>query len=258
MIVGAVPAEWVEYKDGWTPVHASVIEEGLVTINVNGEELVTIMCTPKEQDWLALGFLWNEGLIEGMDQIDHLHISEDECCVDVWLRHEFKMPPNRIITSGCGGGVTFEDSSDRIPSVSHDLQLTPEQLFNAFRKLHTPDSLHATARGVHTSGLTDGEVILVIAEDVGRHNTIDKVMGICLREGIQTEGRVLLATGRISSEMLRKGARMGCPIVASRNSPTSMSISMADTSNISLVGYVRQGSMRVYTHPWRLGYNAAS
>ena len=66
MIVGAVPAEWVEYKDGWTPVHANVIEEGLVTINVNGEELVTIMCTPKEQDWLALGFLWNEGLIGGI------------------------------------------------------------------------------------------------------------------------------------------------------------------------------------------------
>ena len=257
MIVGAVPVEWVEYKDGWTPVHANVIEEGLVTINVNGEELVTIMCTPKGQDWLALGFLWNEGLIEKMDQVDHLHISEDGCCVDVWLTHEFKMPPHRIITSGCGGGITFDDSSDRIPSVSHNLQLTPEHLFDAFRKLHTPDSLHATARGVHTSGLTDGEAILVMAEDVGRHNTIDKVMGICLKEGIQTEGRVLLATGRISSEMLRKGARMGCPIVASRNSPTSMSISMADASNISLVGYVRQSSMRVYTHPWRLGYDTA-
>ena len=258
MIVGAVSAEWVEYKNGWAHVQANVIDEGYVTINVNGEELVTIMCTQKEQDWLALGFLWNEGLIERMDQIDHWHISEDGCCIDVWLKHEFKMPPRRIITSGCGGGVTFDESSDQIPSVSHDLQLTPGQLFNVFRKLHVPGSLHAAARGVHTSGLTDGEAILVFAEDVGRHNTIDKLRGACLTQGIDPQGHALLATGRISSEMLRKCARMGCPIVASRNSPTSMSISMADASNISLVGYVRQGSMRVYTHPWRLGYDAAS
>ncbi len=258
MIVGAVSADWVEFKDVWAPVHASVIEEAFVTINVNGEELVTIMCTPKEQDWLALGFMWNEGLIEHMDQVDHLHISEDGCCIDVWLTHEFKMPPRRIITSGCGGGVTFNESPDRIPSVNHDLHLTPGQLLNTFRKLHVPGSLHAAARGVHTSGLTDGEEILVLAEDVGRHNTIDKLRGACLIQGINPQGRALLATGRISSEMLHKGAMMGCPIVASRNAPTSMSISMADASSISLVGYVRKGSMRVYTHPWRLGYDAAS
>ncbi len=258
MTIGAVPAEWVEYKDEWAPIHGNVIDEGLVTINVNGEELVTIMCTPNRQDWLALGFLWNEGLIQGMDQIDHLHTSDDGCCIDVWLTHEFKMPPRRIITSGCGGGVTFNDPSGALPSIRHDMQLNPEQLSSVFQKLHVPGSLHASARGVHTSGLTDGEDIIAFAEDVGRHNTVDKVRGACLKRGIDPQGYALLATGRISSEMLRKGARMGCPIVASRNSPTSMSIAMAETFNVTLVGYVRHGSMRVYTHPHRLGYDAAS
>ena len=107
---------------------------------------------------------------------------------------------------------------------------------------------------MHTAGLTDALSILAVAEDVGRHNTIDKLVGQCLERDIDTQGRILLTTGRVSSEMLRKGAIMGCPIVASRNSPTSMSIEMAQAWNISLVGYVRRNTMRVYTHPERLQY----
>ncbi|HEX9809681.1 MAG TPA: formate dehydrogenase accessory sulfurtransferase FdhD, partial [Alphaproteobacteria bacterium] len=91
-------------------------------------------------------------------------------------------------------------------------------------------------------------------EDVGRHNTVDKLRGACLELGIETRGRILLTTGRVSSEMLRKGARMGCPVIASRNSPTSLSVAMAQAWNITLVGYVRQGSMRAYAHAERLGY----
>ncbi|MCK4957951.1 MAG: formate dehydrogenase accessory sulfurtransferase FdhD [Planctomycetes bacterium] len=108
------------------------------------------------------------------------------------------------------------------------------------------------AHGVYASGLTDGEQILALAEDVGRHNTIDKITGICLKEDIQTAGKALLALGRISSEMLRKGARMGCPIIASRNSPTSLSIEIADAVGITLVGYARQGKLWAYTHTYRL------
>ena len=93
-----------------------------------------------------------------------------------------------------------------------------------------------------------------MVEDIGRHNTLDRLMGSCMLSGIETEGRILLATGRISSEMLHKGANMGCPIIASRKSPTSMSIEMANNWNITLVGYARRGTLRVYTHPERLGY----
>jgi FdhD protein len=90
---------------------------------------------------------------------------------------------------------------------------------------------------------------------VGRHNAVDKLRGLCLQEGIETAGNVLLATGRVSSEMLRKGVRMGCPIVASRNSPTSLSIELAQAYGVTLVGYVRRGSLRVYSHPERMGFS---
>lgn len=250
---GSVAMAWNVFNKDWSRAEGEVIGETVITINVNGDELVSLMATPSQQFELALGFLLNENLIDGLDEVDHTHVSEDGCCVDVWLRHPVDIPKRRVITSGCGGGVTFDEPGRALDRVESELCILPDKLFELFRRLHIPDSLHARAHGVHASGLTDGEQILALAEDVGRHNTIDKVMGICLKEGIQTEGRALLATGRISSEMLRKGARMGCPIIASRNSPTSMSVKMADAAGITLVGYARQGRLRAYSHAYRLG-----
>ena len=268
---GAVSADWHDYRaDGangpdaragaagsdWTPVRAEVIEEALVSIYLNGHELATIMCTPRDQIALALGFLKNERLIDGLQDVELTHVSHNGCCVDVWTRHAIERPPRVIITSGCGGGVTFTDPSVGIEPLRDDLRIQPDILFGLFNRLHVPGSLHARTRGVHAAGLTDGQELLAVVEDVGRHNTIDKLLGLCLLRGIDTAGRILLATGRVSSEMLRKGAQMGCPIIASRNSPTSMSVEMAEAWNITLAGYVRQGSMRVYTHPERLGLAA--
>jgi FdhD protein len=255
MADGAIATTWLEYRRDWEEVHDEVIEESLVTIYVNGRELATIMCTPRKQDMLALGFLKNEGFIETMEEIDHMHLSRDNCCVDVWLKHAIVQPDRRIITSGCGGGVTFDDPSLGLSPLQGELSIEPEKLLALFEQLHFPGSLHARARGVHTAGLSDGDRVLALAEDVGRHNTLDKLTGICLHKGIETNGRILLATGRVSSEMLRKGALMGCPIIASRNSPTSMSVAMAQAWNITLVGYVRRVTMRVYAHPHRLGYS---
>jgi FdhD protein len=251
---GAVATRWLEYRHGWSGVEAEVIEEALVTLYLNGRELATIMCTPRDQDKLALGFLMNEGLIDGLAEVEDLHLSRNGCCVDIWLSHPVTMPKRIIITSGCGGGVTFGDPSLGIPPLQDNLRLSPETLFELLNRLHVPGSLHGQTRGVHAAGLGDGDRLLVMVEDVGRHNTIDKLRGACLQQGIETRGRVLLATGRVSSEMLRKAALMGCPVVASRNSPTSMSIEMAEAWNITLAGYVRQGSLRVYSHPARLGY----
>ena len=254
---GAVPAHWVEYRGDWSVVEAEVIQEILLTLYVNGRELASIMCSPRDQDYLALGFLKNEGLIDDISELQALTISRNGCCVDVWLDHAVPAPRRVVITSGCGGGVTFDDPAIGMEPLRETALLPPERLFQRFNELHLPDSLHARARGVHAAGLTDGERILAMAEDVGRHNTIDKLRGMCLARSLPTRGRILLATGRVSSEMLRKGALMGCPIIASRNSPTSMSVAMAEAWNITLVGYVRQGSLRVYAHPERLGAREA-
>ncbi len=249
---GAVSATWFELGESPQPVHAEIIEEALVTIFVNGKELATIMCTPRDQEDLAIGFLVNEGMIDALADVDHIHLSGDGCCVDIWLGHSVKPPQRRILTSGCGGGVTFQDPSIGIESIQDDLVIEQDTLVHQFSMLQSSGNLYARARGVHGAGLTDGERLLVVAEDVGRHNTLDKLHGACLRKRIDPSGLILMATGRLSSEMLQKTARMGCPIVASRNSPTSLSVKMAEALKITMVGYVRRKSMRVYTHPQRI------
>lgn len=254
MVDGAVGAGWYEYRRGWQRVEGEVIAEEPMTLYVNGAELLTLMSTPREWNTLALGFLKNEGFIQALEDVDHIYINDHGCCVDVWLHHAIEVTKQRIVTSGCGGGVTFDDPESGIEPLEYDVRIEPENLIKLFNQLHAPDSLHARARGVHSAGLADGKEILVTVEDIGRHNTIDRLMGVCMLKGIETEGRVLLATGRISSEMMHKGANMGCPIIASRKSPTSMSIVMAEAWNITLVGYARRGTLRVYTHPERLGH----
>ncbi|MBC8505585.1 MAG: formate dehydrogenase accessory sulfurtransferase FdhD [Anaerolineales bacterium] len=251
---GAVPAAWHEYKDGWHLADGEVIEEALITIYVNGAELATIMASPLQQDVFALGFMKNEGLIDDLSEVEILFVSELGCCVDVWLNREFEKPERVIITSGCGGGVTFDDPRVGIDPVESDTRLEPSRLREAFRRLQPPNSLYARSRGVHAAGLYDPltDELLAIVEDVGRHNTIDKISGICLKEDIDPNGSILLVTGRISSEMLRKAAVMGCPIIASRTSPTSISVEMAQAWNITLIGYVRAGRMRVYSCPERV------
>ncbi|NIM95115.1 MAG: formate dehydrogenase accessory sulfurtransferase FdhD [Anaerolineales bacterium] len=252
MSEGAKTSSWAEYRSGWKHHDSEVIEEALITLYINGFELASIMATPLEQKELALGFLKNEGLLDHMDEVEEIYVTADGCCVDLWLNHAVQRPERFIITSGCGAGISFDDPSLDLDPLVDDFCIEPERLFERFQELHFPGSLHARARGVHTAGLSDGEQILAISEDVGRHNTIDKLLGKCLLNDIETRGKVLLTTGRVSSEMLRKGARMGCPIIASRNSPTSLSISMAEAFNITLVGYVRRNSLRVYSHTWRL------
>ena len=258
MSSGVVSTHWYEPHNNWTEATGEVIEEALITIYVNGIELVTIMATPVEQDLLTLGFMKNEGLIESISEVELLHISQAGCCVDIWLNRDFELPERVIITSGCGGGVTFDDPSTGIEPLESDLQIEPQVLHKFFRKLQSPTSLYARSRGVHAAGLLDpkNNLLSPVVEDVGRHNTIDKLTGCCLKHGIETREKILIVTGRTSSEMLRKAAMMGCPIVASRTSPTSLALEMAKAWGITLIGYVRSGKMRVYTWPERVGYES--
>jgi FdhD protein len=252
MSEGTVLTECYEYRDGWRTINTEVIEEALITIYVNGMELATVMATPNDLDCLALGFLKNEMLIDSLESVALSHQSKDRCCVDLWLKHSIKKPERFIITSGCGGGITFNDPDLEMEPVEDGTSIHPDKLFELFQKLHFPGSLYTRARSVHTAGLSDGVALLAIAEDVGRDNAVDKLLGRCMLEGIETQGRILMTTGRVFSEMLREGALMGCPIIASLNSATSMAVEMAQAWNITLIGYVRDGSMRVYSHPERI------
>jgi FdhD protein len=251
---GVHPTTYVLHQnDGDSLVESAVIEEALVCIYVNGQELATFMCTPRNLDELAIGFLRSEGFIQTMDDVEVLTISTGRHCVDVWLRDlSFSPPPRAIITSGCGGGVTFDDLSRRYPPLNTHATITPGQIQALMKKLHLAADLYHEVRGVHTSALSDGQELLLVAQDVGRHNTIDRLWGKALKQGIATEGRILLASGRISSEMLNKAAKMGAPIVVSRTSPTSLSVELGRAWNVTVVGYARGPNFRIYSAPERI------
>jgi len=253
---GAEKKRWLALRHDWQIDQGEVIAEQPITIYVNGQEFVTLMGTPLNQDWLAVGFLTNENAIQGLEDIVHLRVMPSGCCVDVWLDQDIEKPQKTIITTGCGGGITYNDPRIGVDPFQSSLQVEPEQIHRAFNNLQTKDSLYARSRGVHAAGLLDPvrDELLLVVEDVGRHNTIDKIRGASLMQDIHTRDKVLLCTGRISSEMLRKTAVMGCPIVASRTSPTSLSVEIARAWEMSLVGYARRGKLRVYSRPDRLGY----
>lgn len=234
-------------------VTGAVPTEGFVRIHVNGLELATIMCTPVEPQDLALGFLQSEGIIEGMEDVRRWTNCPSGRCIDIWLRRiDFSPPTRLIITSGCGGGVTFDDMAGCVQPLESQRTISPGQISRRLQDLQESALLYRKARGIHTSGLSDGERLLVVAQDVGRHNTIDRLWGKCLLSGQSPNDLILLSTGRISSEMLNKAAKMRIPIVASRTSPTALSIELARAWNLTLIGYVRGGSLRVYAAPQRL------
>jgi FdhD protein len=171
----------------------------------------------------------------------------------VWLRdRDVTLPTRVIITSGCGGGVTFDDLRRRRQPLNSNVVLNPTQVVALMAELRGAATLYKQARGVHTSALSDGHDLLLVAEDVGRHNTIDRIWGKAMKAGISTEGRVLLTTGRISSEMLGKAAKMGVPVMISRTSPTSLSVELATAWNMTVIGYARRQGFRVYAATGRV------
>jgi FdhD protein len=222
-----------------------------LTIYVNRQELVTIQCTPNKLNCLVLGFLFAEGIISGMDEVTSMRVCDDEPEVHVTLSNvEYELPTRRTLTSGCGGGVAFRTRGEKVDS---DLVVTPRQVLYLMRLFLKRMELYRLCGGVHASALSDTESLLVVSEDIGRHNTLDKIKGECLLMGLSTRDRVLLGTGRVSSEMLLKAARMQVPIVVSRTSPTGRAISLAQELGIAMVGYARGNRLSVYSHPERLG-----
>jgi FdhD protein len=231
-----------------------VVREQPLTILANGVEVATFLCTPEKLDYLTVGFLAFEGLIRGPEDVRALDVDADHGVVEVELATPLVKPEKRVFTSGCGMGLTFSLRLSHYAPLLDDVRLAPEQIFPLMQQLFDGATMYNTSRGIHAAALSDQEKVLLLAEDVGRHNAMDKILGEALLKGIRTAGRIVLTSGRISSEMLRKGAHMGTPFVISRTSPTTLSIEAAQRLGITVIGYVRRQSFNVYAHPERLVY----
>jgi FdhD protein len=238
-------------------IEAETIVETPVSLTVNGENWLTFMCTPVQLEELAIGFLFNEGIISDNDELADVRVCEHEDNIDVWINHSAEKPVKWRRTSGCSGGVTAVDLlSEGLPAVpSAGAILTPIQITTLIVRLFESQELYKETGGVHTSALSDGESIIFSSEDIGRHNTLDKIAGQYLRLQPVVPHKVLITTGRISSEMLQKAARLGAEVLISRTSPSSLSIQMADRMGITLIGYARRNRFNVYAHPERISAN---
>jgi len=235
------------YEDAHRPVGGVVPVERLVTLYVNDQPLINLMCTPARLEDLALGFLFNEGLIEEMGEVERIETDDAESKVCVWLKHTIILPRPNAITSGCSGGVTFKDTFHERSRIESDVHITPQQATRLMQEFIQKTTLHRRAGGVHGAALAQEEQILCLAEDVGRHNALDKIAGACLRQGRSMQDCVLLVTGRLSFEMVDKAARMKISIIISPTSPTSLSIRLAQEWGLTLIGYTRRRSFRLYT-----------
>jgi FdhD protein len=237
-------------RGGWQKTSVSVPDEMSLTIYINAQELITIMCTPAKLNTLVLGFLYSEGIIRSIKDVASMRVCEEESLADVKLNtSDFKPPAKRTITSGCGGGTVF---TSMVPKVSSDIFVTPTEILSLMKQLGEQAETYRLCGGVHASTLADNKSLLVLAEDIGRHNTLDRIQGECLLRNIATRDKILIGTGRLSSEMLLKAARMAIPIVVSRSSPTKRAISLAHELGVTVVGYARASHLSVYSHPERI------
>ncbi|HDP70423.1 MAG TPA: formate dehydrogenase accessory sulfurtransferase FdhD [Actinobacteria bacterium] len=245
----------IKYDGNVSEVTMVVPEEKPITIILNDEKLVTLMATPKNLRGLSLGFLYAEGFIDDIKGIKAISSDEKNGVVKIKVDSVLRKPRNKIFTSGFGKGVTFSApfKGEGLKPISFSKVFSAKRIIGLMVKFLRSTEIHRSTGGVHCSALCSENDILSIQEDIGRHNTIDKVLGDILIGDIPTEDKMIFTTGRISSEMLYKSAKVSIPVVVSHSTPTDVSIEIGEKFGVSVIGYVRAGKMYVYTHPKRIG-----
>src|SRR4030042_460565 len=205
-----------------------VVREFALTIVLNNQELVTLLCSPNNLDYLAVGFLSSEGLLKGKDDIKKITVDDRRGVVRVETEAEDKQAGEllfkRIITSGCGRGASFYSAADvggqgKVESPVRKGALEVLELAKEFQR-HS--EIYRAHHGVHSAALCDTKSILIFTEDIGRHNAIDKIFGECILKDIPTDDRMIITSGRISSEILLKVAKRNIPLLVSQSAPPDL------------------------------------
>ena len=229
-----------------------------VRLLLNDEPLVTLLCTPSELRELAVGFLLSEGLLRDKAAIKKMELDEREAAVHVELSG---LPPDfsrmfekRTISSGCGKGITYtgyRTAADRRIDFT-GRALTLDDIGTLLKTFRNISSLYLETGGVHSAALSDGREILFFSEDIGRHNAVDKLIGKAFLQSISLENKVLITSGRVTSEIMTKTGRNRIPVLISRAAPSCMAVSYAEDMGITLIGFARGDRMNVYAWPNRI------
>lgn len=230
---------------------ADVVREFPVVLTVNGRELATLIASPHHLNFLVAGFLRLQGFVREIGDIEMLGVCDDFGVANVKIRGELPQRLRPTLTSGCGTGITFTlAGTDGEPA-----PVVPATVFTSATVLALMAELTRKAEnyrnhgGIHSAAVGDGDGLILYAEDIGRHNTLDRIAGEALLKGIPLAGKALVTSGRVSTEMVAKAIQLGISLIASRTSPTDMAVKMCEEAGITLIGYLRLNKFNIYSHP---------
>ncbi|MGI6119452.1 MAG: formate dehydrogenase accessory sulfurtransferase FdhD [Desulfosporosinus sp.] len=239
-------------------VKDTVVREVPLTIHYNSEEIATLLCSPSQTEELVYGFLYNEGFIRvptdvsviRHDPSDNLVWVEGKPCV---LQKE--LMSKRFVSACCGksrASFCFANDVLMVKKLTSTYSISLQEAYNYVKYLEANSALFDLTGGVHSGGVGHQGKILMISYDIGRHNVFDKLCGSAFRAGLSLENSVIFFSGRVSSEILLKVAKMKVPILIARGAPTDMALSQAATLNITVIGFAREQRLNIYTCPNRI------
>jgi FdhD protein len=258
-MIGAVPHPITRVREGErSEMEDLVAREFLFTLVVNGQELVTLACTPAALLEFTVGFLAAEGLITRIAEITSLEIDEQGGLGRVEIdRPDLSVEELRHTatrTSGCGRGLTFRQHRSflELEPVCSSLRLPAAQVPSLIRSMEQQSTLFRATGAVHSAALCTAEEVLVVQEDIGRHSALDKLVGAAWLQGLPMEDKVVLSSGRITAEMITKVARQRIPVVVSRCAPSDLAVRYAQGLELTLVGFARGRRMNIYSRADRI------
>ncbi|MDC0704648.1 formate dehydrogenase accessory sulfurtransferase FdhD [Priestia sp. AB] len=251
----------LRFKNGqMESVEDKIVTEFPVTVKINEEEFVTMVCSPQYIEDMVIGYLASEGVIRAYTDIKNIWVQEKEGYVHVTidkLNPYFQNLQNkRYITSCCGasrqGFVFINDALTAKKMNDISVELSIKDCFQLMNKLQQSAATFQETGGVHNAAICDKNGFMLSRMDIGRHNALDKLYGYCLKHHISIRDKVVVFSGRISSEILLKVAKIGCEVVLSKSAPTELALNLAEELGITTVGFIRNDSLNIYTCPERI------
>ncbi|MGO9461991.1 MAG: formate dehydrogenase accessory sulfurtransferase FdhD [Rhodomicrobium sp.] len=262
----AIPAPYIDVRPlAWRggkarQTHRAIPEEVAVALTFDGSAYAVMMATPLDLIDFATGFAITEDVIGGPDDIESLEILEVEGGIEarMWLKplaSQRRRATRRSILgpTGCGlcGTESIAQALKPVRCISSRFTVTPREIMSAMSALQSRQSLNAKTRAVHAAALHAGGEIIV-REDAGRHNALDKVIGAASRLSNSTDDGIVLLTSRVSVELVQKTARLGAPVIAAISAPTALAVRVAESAGITLAAVLRGDGFEVFTYPERI------
>jgi FdhD protein len=248
-----------KYSNGQiVDIEDDIVTEFPLTIFLNDQEFATMVFTPTHFKEMVVGFLASEGVIRLQEDIASLNIDENGGYAHVRLHAEVitsqQHYSKRFIGSCCGKSRQFYFHNDaRTAKTSTAKQtITPSQCIHLMNDMQKCSVVFQETGGVHNAALCTPDEIIVSRTDIGRHNALDKLYGYSILNRVSIREKIIVFSGRISSEVLVKAAKIGVGIVLSKSAPTDLAIKLADDLNITAVGFIRGNSFNIYSHPERI------